>query len=144
MRNQRQNLSQKLRTLIFLIAAPYWCTDKGFVSTSNEAYHVEQLLTITVILLSAGRARSHTHSHNPQSVRNRVLNINEVLASYGKQFTAGAAEIKYKSTHRGCVWREPHGLNAHKSLIFNFQFRLPELTPRREGSWCSMTTALMV
>jgi hypothetical protein len=41
----------KVENFNFLIAAPYWCIEKGFVSTIEmKNYHVEQPLTISVIL----------------------------------------------------------------------------------------------
>lgn len=126
----------KAENLNFLIAAPYWCTDKGFVSTIEmKNYHVEQPLTITVILypLDGPEIILTPMTLNPSETR--LLNINEVLASYGKHFTAGAAEIKYSQLTEGVFGANLTVLNAPKSLIYNFQFRLPEMTSRLEGLW---------
>ena len=126
----------KVENYNFLIAAPYWSVEKGFVSTIEmKNYHVEEPLTITPILypLDGPEIILTPITLNPSETR--MLNINEVLASYGKQFTVGAAVIKYSQLTEGVFGANLTVLNAPKSLIYNFQFRLPEKTPRLEGLW---------
>jgi hypothetical protein len=98
-------------------------------------YHVEEPLTITVILypLDGPEIILNPMTLNPSETR--LLNINEVLASYNKHFTVGAAEIRYNQLTEGVFGANLTVLNAPKSLIYNFQFRLPEMTSRLEGLW---------
>ncbi len=126
----------KVENFNFLIAAPYWSVEKGFVSTIEmKNYHVDEPLTITPILypLNGPEIILTPVTLNPSETR--LLNLNDVLASYGKQFTVGAAEIRYSQLTEGVFGANLTVLNSAKSLIYNFQFRLPEMTSRLEGLW---------
>ena len=126
----------KVENFNFLIAAPYWTTENGFVSTIEmKNYHVEQPLTITVMLypLDGPAIILNPITLNPSETR--LLNINQVLADSGKHATVGAAEIKYNQLTEGVFGANLTVLNTSKSLIYNFQFRLPEMTSRLEGLW---------
>jgi hypothetical protein len=126
----------KVENYNFLIAAPYWSVENGFVSTIEmKNYHVEEPLTITPILYPLDGPEIILTPITLKPSESRLLNINEVLASYGKQFTVGAAVIKYGQLTEGVFGANLTVLNAPKSLIYNFQFRLPEETPKLEGLW---------
>src|SRR5215212_3177334 len=102
--NKEQTAAQtsKVENFNFLIAAPYWSVENGFVSTIEmKNYNVEEPLTITPILypLHGPEIILTPITLNPSETR--LLNLNDVLASYGRQFTVGAAEIRYSQLTEG-------------------------------------------
>lgn len=118
----------------FLIAAPYWSVEDGFVSTIEmKNYHVDQPLTVTMVLypLHGPEIILDPVTLNPSETR--LININDTLASYHKHFTVGAAELRYSQLTEGVFGANLTVLNVTKSLIYNFQFRLPEMSARLEG-----------
>lgn len=126
----------KVENFNFLIAAPYWSVENGFVSTIEmKNYHVEEPLTITPILYPRNGPEIILTPITLNPSETRLLNINDVLATYGKQFTVGAAEIRYSQLTEGVFGANLTVLNSSKSLIYNFQFRFPEMTARLEGLW---------
>jgi hypothetical protein len=98
-------------------------------------YHVEQPLTITVLLYPVEGPEIILEPITLNPSETRLLNINDVLASRGKHLTVGAAEIRYHQLTEGVFGANLTVLNAPKSLIYNFQFRLPEMTSTLEGLW---------
>jgi len=126
----------KVENYSFLLAAPYWRTDSGYVSTIEmKNYHVEQPLTITVVLYPQDGSEIIPTPITLNPSETRLLDLNQVLAAYGKQPSVGAAEIKYNQLTEGVFGANLTVLNSSKSVIYNFQFRLPESTPRLEGLW---------
>jgi hypothetical protein len=126
----------KVENLNFLIAAPYWSVENGFVSTIEmKNYHVTDPLTVTPILYPVDGPEIVLTPITLNPSETRLLNINDALASYGKNFTVGAAELKYNQLTEGVFGANLTVVNAPRSLIYNFQFRLPETTSRLEGLW---------
>lgn len=126
----------KVQNLDFLIAAPYWSVEKEFVSTIEmKNYHVSEPLTVTPILYPADGPEIILTPITLNPSETRLLNINDALASTGKHFTVGAAELKYNQLTEGVFGANLTVLNAPRSLIYNFQFRLPEMTSKLEGLW---------
>ena len=83
----------KVENLDFLIAAPYWSVENGFVSTIEmKNYHVEQPLTITVILYPVEGPEVILEPITLNPSETRLLNINDVLASRGKHLTVGVQQ----------------------------------------------------
>ena len=126
----------KVENLNFLIAAPYWSVDNGFVSTIEmKNYHVTDPLTITPILYPVDGPEIVLTPVTLNPSETKLLNINDALASSGKHFTVGAAELRCNQLTEGVFGANLTVLNASRSLIYNFQFRLPEMSSRLEGLW---------
>ena len=64
-----------------------------------------------------------------------MLNINDALGAQHKHFTSGAAEIRYAGVTESVFGANLTVLNTEKSLIYDFQFRMPEMSSRLEGLW---------
>jgi len=81
----------KVENFNFLIAAPYWCTEKGFVSTIEmKNYHVEQPLTITPILypldgpeITFNLTSDDNNPVRPESVVQKLLEANGAAGNGG-------------------------------------------------------------
>ena len=126
----------KVQNLDFLIAAPYWCVEKEFVSTIEmKNYNVAEPLTVTPILYPIDGPEIILTPITLKPSETRLLNVNDALASYGKHFTVGAAELKYNQLTEGVFGANLTVLNAPRSLIYNFQFQLPEMSSKLEGLW---------
>ena len=126
----------KVENLNFLIAAPYWSVENGFVSTIEmKNYHVTDPLTITPILYPVDGPEIVLTPITLNPSETKLLNINDALAALGKQVTVGAAELRCNQLTEGVFGANLTVLNAPRSLIYNFQFRLPEMTSRLEGLW---------
>jgi hypothetical protein len=125
-----------VETTEFAIAAPYWSVEDGFVSTIEmKNYRVDQSLTIMPILypLHGSAVALDPVALNPSETR--LLNINDALAAHHKHFTVGSVEIRYADVTESVLGANLTVLNKEKSLIFDFQFRMPEMSPRLEGLW---------
>ena len=120
----------------FMIAAPYWSNEKGFVSTIEmKNYRVDELLIVTPVLypLHGHEIKLDPIALNPSETR--LLNINEVLKARREKRTVGAVEISYSHTTEGVFGANLTVLNEAQSLVYNFQLQMPEQTNRLEGLW---------
>ena len=118
------------------VDAPYWSVEDGFVSTIQmKNYRVDKTVTVTPILfpLHGAEIKLDPVTLNPSETR--LLNINDVLAGYKKHFTVGAAEIRTSQDPEGIFGANLSVLDASRSLIYDFQFRQPEMSSRLEGLW---------
>jgi len=116
------------------VGAPYWSVEDGFVSTIQvKNYRVDKKVTVTVVLfpLHGDEIMLDPVTLNPSETR--VLNVNDALAGYEKHFTVGAAEIRFSQDPEGIFGANLSVLNAARSLIYDFQFRPPEMSSRLEG-----------
>lgn len=118
-----------------ILAAPYWSTADGFVSTIEmKNYHVSNPLTVTPVLrLEHGGGDVALDPVTLKPSETRRLNINQALAMRGLYAKVGAAEIRHAP--EGGFGANLTVLNESKSLIYNFQFRTPDMTTRLEGLW---------
>jgi hypothetical protein len=117
-----------------VLAAPYWSTADGFVSTIEmKNYHVSNPLTVTPVLHleNGGDVALDPIALKPSETRR--ININQALAKRGLYARVGAAEIRHAPA--GAFGANLTVLNEPKSLIYNFQFRTPDMTTRLEGLW---------
>jgi hypothetical protein len=124
--------AQANSTSTFAIYAQYWSVEDGFVSTIElKNYRVDKLLTITPVLypLHGPAVALDPVVLNPSETR--LLIINDALAAQHKHFTVGAAEIIYTDVTEGVFGANLTVLNTEKSLIYDFQFRMPEMSSRR-------------
>ena len=128
--------TQANSTSTFAIYAPYWSVEDGFVSTIEmKNYRVDQSLSIRPVLypLHGPAVALDPVALNPSETR--LLNINDALAAQHKHFTVGAVEIKYADVTESVFGANLTVLNKEKSLIYDFQFRIPEMSSRLEGMW---------
>jgi hypothetical protein len=117
-----------------VLAAPYWSTGDGFVSTIEmKNYHVTSPLTVTPVLRleHGGDVALDPVALKPSETRR--ININQALARRGLYARVGAAEIRHAP--EGAFGANLTVLNEARSLIYNFQFRTPEMTTKLEGLW---------
>ncbi len=117
-----------------LIAAPYWSTTDGFVSTIEmKNYRVDVPLTVTPVLYPQHGREIALDPITLKPSETRLLNINKALAKRGQHEMLGAAEIRHAP--EGAFGANLTVLNEAKSLIYNFQFHAPDMTTRLEGLW---------
>jgi hypothetical protein len=117
-----------------ILAAPYWSTADGFVSTIEmKNYHVSNPLTVTPVLHLEHGGEIALEPITLKPSETRRINLNQVLAKRGQRELIGAAEISHAPA--GAFGANMTVLNDAKSLIYNFQFRTPDVTTRLEGLW---------
>jgi hypothetical protein len=120
----------------FVIAAPYWTTEDGFVSTIEmKNNRVDTSLTITPVLYPLHGQKLTLDPVLLKPSESRLLNINKALGKKGKGNTSGAVEILYTHTTPGAFGANLTVLNEAQSLIYNFKFQRPDETSRLEGLW---------
>ncbi len=120
----------------FAIDAPYWSVEEGFISTIEmKNYRVDQSLTITPVLYPLHGREIALDPVTLKPSETRLINLNEALAAQHKNFTIGSAEIRYSHTTESVFGANLTVLNVSKSLIYNFQFRMPDESTRLEGLW---------